>query len=1003
MAYNRVGLTQYFNHRDANRLLMQPLSWYEENGISLYLNEKAIRVDIIHQYVESIHGKKIYYDYCVLATGSRALVPPNFPGLDAEGVFVYRTINDLDDIIRFSQGMKKAAVIGGGLLGLEAAKATKDLGLDTIIFERNGFLMNRQLDSEGAAILLSEIEKLNIMTQFENPPVRILTNENYRAYGIETQDGTIHDNIDMIIFAIGIKPCDDIARSSGITVHARGGILINDYLETNIPNVFAIGEVAVHNNMVYGLVAPGYEMANILARNLTTHVSYSKSKQMTFLKGDLSSKLKLLGVHVASFGDCFASPKISNALTYRDPFGSIYKKFIFSQDGKKLLGGIMVGDTKDYAKLHALCLSNKPLTMSPSELILGASSNSSSDTSADSLPDEAQICSCNNVSKGTIRQSVRDKKCSSIGQVKACTKAGTGCGGCIPQVTEIVESELKSMGITVKQFLCSDFDHSRVELYQIAKIKKLKTFKDLMTHAGSENAKQNSSLGCEVCKPAIASILASLWNDHILQHTPLQDSNDRFLANIQRDGTFSVVPRVPGGEITPEKLIVLGQIAQDYQLYTKITGGQRIDLFGAKKQDLPDIWERLVKVGFESGHAYGKALRTVKSCVGSNFCRYGIGDSVGFAITIENRYKGIRSPHKLKGGVSGCIRECAEAQGKDFGLIATDKGYNLYVCGNGGSKPKHAVLLVKDASESMAIKYLDRFLMFYISTADKLTRTARWLEKLEGGIDYLRKVVVDDYLGICDELETQMAHLINTYQCEWKTVVENPSLRRKFTQFANTTETQPTIEIITEREQKRPIDWPKHVPVLSPSSFHDHDHTSSLDHENSLKSMNMNGHSNSSKTTMSTYRWVKVGKAKDFSLDSGEVVLISQSQIAVFKTSNNEWFATQNMCPHKRAFVLSQGLLGSDPSTHIPYVACPMHKKRFSLKNGQCAPMADGDDQYKLVTFKVKVDENEDVFVYVPDDETLDKALATHNTMITTQTMGIRKTAGVCGNPSLDW
>ncbi|HKA08158.1 MAG TPA: nitrite reductase small subunit NirD, partial [Gemmataceae bacterium] len=453
--------------------------------------------------------------------------------------------------------------------------------------------------------------------------------------------------------------------------------------------------------------------------------------------------------------------------------------------------------------------------------------------------------------------------------------------------------------------------------------------------------------GCEVCKPAVASILASLWNDVIVEHATIQDTNDRFLANIQRGGTYSVVPRVPGGEITPEKLIVLGQVARKYGLYTKITGGQRVDLFGAPVHLLPDIWEELVNAGFESGHAYGKALRTVKSCVGTTWCRYGVQDSVGFAVRIENRYKGVRSPHKVKAAVSGCVRECAEAQGKDFGLIATEKGYNLYVCGNGGAKPRHADLLAADLDEETCIKYIDRFLMYYIQTADRLTRTSVWLEKMEGGIEYLRDVIVNDRLGVAAELERQMQFLVDTYRCEWAEVVRDPEKRRLFKQFVNTDETEPTIEFVKERDQRRPADWNG---SFVPSS------------ELAVRPKPRGS------------EWVYAGKVWDFPADGGATIRHGKTQIAVFHfAGRGEWYATQNMCPHRREFVLARGMLGDQNGT--PKVACPVHKKTFSLETGECLT----GENFRVTTFPVKLD-GDDVYIQLPPAPELDAVLATGTT-----------------------
>jgi nitrite reductase (NADH) large subunit len=430
--------------------------------------------------------------------------------------------------------------------------------------------------------------------------------------------------------------------------------------------------------------------------------------------------------------------------------------------------------------------------------------------------------------------------------------------------------------------------------------------------------------------------LASTDNALIVRHDYLQDTNDRFLANIQRQGLYSIVPRVPGGEITPERLIVLGEVAKKYGLYTKITGGQRVDLFGARVDQLPEIWEELVNAGFESGHAYGKALRTVKSCVGSTWCRYGVQDSVGMAIRLENRYKGIRAPHKLKSAVSGCVRECAEAQSKDFALIATEKGYNVYVCGNGGAKPRHADLLIADVSEEEAIRYLDRFIMYYIRTADRLMRTSVWLEKLEGGLEQLRNVILRDTLGICSELEAEMKHLIDTYQCEWTSVVRDPALRAKFKHFVNSAEGDTTVRMVTQRGQARPSDWikpkageesaPRRLPVLRTS-------------------------------------WVKVARVEDFPKDAGMTIKYGAAQIAVFNfASQGKWYAVQNQCPHMKDMVLSRGLIG-DQGGH-PKVACPMHKKTFSLEDGKCL----SGDKYQVVTFPVRVDQG-DVYLDLPSVE----------------------------------
>ncbi|HSU39339.1 MAG TPA: nitrite reductase large subunit NirB, partial [Polyangiaceae bacterium] len=711
-AYDRVGLTSFFEKASADEMLLAGTEWYRQRGIRLLLGERATGIDRRRKVILSSSGERVPYDVAVLCTGSSAFVPP-IPGVDKAGVFVYRTIEDLIGIRDYAKRSKRAVVMGGGLLGLEAAKAVHEMGLETHVVEFAPRLMPRQLDGAGSRLLLRSIRKLGVEVHLNVSAQRVLGGE--RVEGIEFSEGDPIET-DLLIVAAGIRPRDELAREAGITVGDRGGVVIDDQLRTSDGAVRAIGECALHANTLYGLVAPGYEMASVLARNLTGDAS------ARFEGSDLSAKLKLLGVDVASFGDPFADTTGGASILYEDLVKGVYKKLVISEDRTRLLGGILVGDANEYAKLTQIMRSGSTLPDAPEELIFGAREGQSA---ASGLGESAQVCSCNNVTKRDVCHAIRRGECSTLGEIKAKTRAGTGCGGCVPLVADILKAEQRAAGQVVREQLCEHFAFSRQELFQIVQVKGYRTFQELIGAHGSGN-------GCEICKPAVASILASLHNEMILksEHASLQDTNDRYLANIQRGGLYSIVPRIPGGEIVPEKLVVLGQIAQKYGLYTKITGGQRIDLFGARLEQLPEIWAELVQAGFESGHAYGKALRTVKSCVGTTWCRFGVQDSVKFAIEVENRYKGLRSPHKLKSAVSGCVRECAEAQGKDFGLIATEKGWNLYVCGNGGMKPKHAVLLAADLDKETAIRYIDRFLMYYIQTADRLTRSSVWLENM---------------------------------------------------------------------------------------------------------------------------------------------------------------------------------------------------------------------------------------------------------------------------------
>jgi len=789
-AYDRVRLSNYFSGATAEDLLLAPASWYVENDIQLFTGELVTEIDRQNKKIKTHSGKTDHYDYLVVATGSGAFGPV-LDGVERHGVFVYRTIEDLNQIIGYGKQIKKAAVLGGGLLGLEAAKALLDLGLETHVVEFAQRLMPRQIDEAGSVVLAYRLSQLGLTIHTGKSAKKIAGNGKIEA--LEFADGSAL-SVEMLVISAGIRPRDELAKSCGLEVHERGGILVDNYLRTNDEHIFAIGEVAVHNDMVYGLIAPGYDMADIVVK----HLLDDSSRQ--FIGFDMSTKLKLIGVDVGSFGDPFGETPGSIPIAFQDKRNGVYKRINISEDGKYLLGGILIGDASQYNLFHQMMVNKIPLPSQPETLIIGLQGKAEEGAGVKSLPGTAQICSCENVSKGDLVFQVTEKGVTSIDELKKNTKACTGCGGCTPMVNDILKFTLESLGHRIKKRLCEHFDYSRQELYDIIKVRGFKSFDGLLDAYGKGD-------GCEICKPVVASLLASIWNELIVKQDTIQDTNDRFLANIQRGGTYSVVPRIAGGEITPAKLMAIGRIAQKYNLYTKITGGQRIDMFGARVDQLPEIWEELIDEGFESGHAYGKALRTIKSCVGSTWCRYGVQDAVSFAIFIEDRYKGLRAPHKIKGAVSGCIRECAEAQSKDFGVIATEKGWNLFVCGNGGSRPQHAKLFVTDVDSNTCIKLIDRFLMFYIKTADPLTRTATWLNKMEGGLEYLRDVIVNDSLGIGEELEREMKELIAHYHCEWKKVVEDPELRSKFKHFINAEDTDETLEFTDLRGQKMPVDW----------------------------------------------------------------------------------------------------------------------------------------------------------------------------------------------------
>lgn len=819
-AYDRVHLTSYFSEgASPDELSMVEDGFMERHGIELRIGDPAVAVDRDSRTVTARSGLSFRYDTLVLATGSYPFVPP-VPGKDAEGCFVYRTIEDLLAIEAYAQRPTTVtgAVVGGGLLGLEAAGALKGLGLDTHVVEFAPRLMPVQVDDGGGEALRRTVEGLGVSVHTAVGTQRIDTGPDGRVNSMALSDGSALAT-DLVVFSAGVRPRDDLARSCGLPVGERGGIVVDERCRTADEAVYAIGECALAaDGRVYGLVAPGNEMAETAARTIAGD-SGDSGDEGSFTGADLSTKLKLLGVDVASFGDAHGTADGCLDVLYSDSRSGIYRKLVMGADGT-LLGGILVGDAESYGILRPLTGSVPPVAAE--HLVLPAGAGAPVQLGPGALPDEAVICSCHNVPKGVIRAAVTEHACGTVAEVKKCTKAGTGCGSCEKVLGQLVTAELAANGVAVDKGLCRCFAHTRAELYEIVRALSVGSYRELLDGHGRESAMGGE--GCEICKPAVASILASLAptigaSVHVLdgEQAAIQDTNDHFLANMQKNGSYSIVPRIPGGEITPEKLIVIGEVARDFGLYTKITGGQRIDLFGARIEQLPLIWTRLVDAGFESGHAYGKALRTVKSCVGQTWCRFGVQDSVRMAIDLELRYRGLRAPHKLKSAVSGCARECAEAQSKDFGVIATANGWNLYVGGNGGATPRHADLLAQDLSDAELVRLIDRFLMFYVRTADRLERTSGWLGRIEGGLDHVRDVVVHDSLGICASLEALMAAHVASYRDEWADTINDPERLRRFVSFVNAPDTpDPTVRFVPERGQIKPE--PAAGPAAAPAA-----------------------------------------------------------------------------------------------------------------------------------------------------------------------------------------
>lgn len=803
-AYDRVGLTAYTEGWDRERLALPGNDYADDERARLLLSTRVAEIDRAGKSVLAADGQRYGYDTLVLATGSYAFVPP-VSGAEAPGCHVYRTLDDLDGIRADVQRTLDAGhahagvVVGGGLLGLEAANALRGFGLATHVVEMAPRPMAAQLDEAGGALLGRMITELGIAMHVGvgTEAIETVTHpDGSSSLRVCLSDGATIDT-GLVIFAAGVRPRDELAAAAGLTIAEKGGVLTDLSCVTSDPDIYAVGEVAAIEGRCYGLVGPGYTSAEVVVDRLLAGVA-------EFPEADMSTKLKLLGVDVASFGDAMGATKDSLQVVVNDAVNQTYAKLVLSDDAATLLGGILVGDASAYGVLRPMVgsqLPGDPLALiSPAQSEGGAAA-----LGVGALPDSAQICSCNNVSKGDLKCAIADG-CADVAGLKTCTAAGTSCGSCIPLLKQLLEAE----GVEQSKALCEHFPQSRAELFEVISATSIRTFSSLLERFGTGK-------GCDICKPTVASILASTSSEHILdgEQASLQDSNDHFLANIQRNGSYSVVPRVPGGDIKPEHLILIGQIAQEFGLYTKITGGQRIDMFGARVDQLPEIWQRLVDAGMESGQAYGKSLRTVKSCVGTDWCRYGQQDSVQMAIDLELRYRGLRAPHKIKMGVSGCARECAEARGKDVGVIATENGWNLYVCGNGGMTPKHAQLLASDLDDETLVRYIDRFLMFYIRTADRLQRTAPWLEALEGGLDHLREVVCEDSLGLAEELEAAMARHVEGYQCEWKGVLEDPDKLSRFVSFVNAPDApDPTVTFVDQNGRKVPAAVPIGMPRM---------------------------------------------------------------------------------------------------------------------------------------------------------------------------------------------
>lgn len=897
-AYDRVSLSNYIDHGDAEQLALDPRSFFEDNGFRAILGDAVVRIDRESKSIYSQSGRVEHYDALILATGSRPFVPP-IEGTNARGVFVYRTLDDLDAIREYAKACDNGIVLGGGLLGLECANALRKLELSTRIVELASHLMPAQLDPEAGEIVRTILERQGYVVEVGCTAQRVVV-EAGRVVGLQAS-GRVLD-CDMIVISAGIVPESVLAKDAGLRVGPRGGIDVDDNARTSDPSIFAIGECARFEGRCYGLVEPGYRMARAAFDALL-------GQPRAFVHRAPATKLKLAGANVASIG---VPTQDGDAHVWKlvDRNALRYAKVTVDAVTNRLQHCILVGDVSAYDVLVVYYNEGLPLSDASIARALGGASADE----ADELPDSAVLCSCKSLCKGELAREIVKDEALTLNVLKAKTGAGTGCGGCVPTLNTLIRQVRVKSGRVEDAVLCEHFRHSRKQLYQLMRQRKITTFEAALAELGHGN-------GCEVCQPAVSSILTALAPHTVIDkdHVAGQDFNDRFLANVQRDGTYSIVPRLPGGEVSPKRLIALGNIAEEFGLYVRVTGGQRVAFFGARIEQLPLVWRRLVNEGFESGHTYGKALRTIKTCVGSNWCAWAVQDSTSLAIRLEERYKGLRSPHKTKAGVSGCVRDCAEAKIKDFGLVATDKGWNLIVAGNGGRDAATGKLLAQDVDEEAIVRYLDRLLMYYIRTGDHLARTVTWMNGLPGGIEHLREVIVEDKLGIAQELEEEMHTIVAGAACEWAAALDDVSIQARFRHYVNAAGSDPTIIHIGERDQHRaasPEERRRHLTVI---------------------------------TAPPAPAWVDVANVGELVINFGVNALVQGRDVAVFLLRDGRCLAVDNVDPIACSSVLSRGLVVERGGDVL--VISPITRKAFSLTTGRCVDKP----SFRIQTHKTRV------------------------------------------------
>ncbi|MEI2393953.1 nitrite reductase large subunit NirB [Paenibacillus phytohabitans] len=755
--YNRIMLSSVLaGGASLEEIVINDLEWYRSFNIQLYTGHTVTSIDPVERKVHTDKGITASYDELILATGSNPFMLP-IPGAEKEGVIAFRDIKDTQIMQEVSQKYGKALVIGGGLLGLEAARGLLHLGMEVSVVHIHEYIMERQLDESASVMLRKELEAQGMKFLLKKQSEAVLGKK--RVKGLLFADGSIED-ADLIVMAVGIKPNVELARSSGIEVNR--GIIVNDYMESSLPGIYAVGECAEHRGIAYGLVAPLYEQGAVLAKRLAGVTTEGYAGSVT------STKLKVSGVDVFSAGQFTEQPG-TKALRFQDETDGVYKKLVIH--GDKLIGAVLFGDTGDGAQLFSMIKKGENIKGREKELLLGISADALAPKGnpLEGMADDEIICGCNGVSKGAIAEAITSGGCTSVGQIKACTKASASCGGCKPLVEGLLQLYAGESAVTVKEGICGCTTLGRDEIVAEIKRMKLMTVKEVMNVLEWGNEE-----GCAKCRPSLNYYLGMLYPEEYIDENESRFTNERYHANIQKDGTYSVVPRIYGGVTSPAELIKIAQVAVKFEVpLVKFTGGQRLDLLGVKKEDLPKMWEEL---DMPSGHAYGKTLRTVKTCVGSTYCRFGTQDALGMGIRLEQAFERLNTPGKVKLAVSGCPRNCAEATIKDFGVVAIDGGWELHIGGNGGVHVRATELLCVVKTDDEVMEWASAFLQYYRENAGWNERTAQWVERV--GLDSIKQALESREARLA--LQERIQKTLSLTTDPWKQIVNTPELRKNF-------------------------------------------------------------------------------------------------------------------------------------------------------------------------------------------------------------------------------